>query len=94
MALILEKVKCHPPTKSGYTKGENRLSGKKKVLPLLRGLLTEKVMLRVHARDTMEEHLGANQFVSREGGSCTNALLSIQFKVNNYLNTQECRADS
>lgn len=52
-------------------------------------------MLRVHARDTMEEHLGASQFVSREGGSCTNALLSIQFKVNHdYLDTQECRADS
>ena len=66
----------------------------KTLLPLLRGLLTEKVMLRVYARDTMEEHLGASQFVSREGGSCTNALLSIQFKVNNYLDTQECRADS
>lgn len=51
-------------------------------------------MLRVHARDTMEEHLGASKFVYREGGSCTNALLSIQFKVNNYLDTQECRADS
>ena len=93
MALISEKVKCHPPTKSGYTKGENIIR-EKTLLPLLRGLLTEKVMLRVHARDTMEEHLGASQFVSREGGSCTNALLSIQFKVNNYLDTQECRADS
>lgn len=30
VALILEKVKCHSPTKSGYTKGENRLSGKKR----------------------------------------------------------------
>ena len=40
----------------------------------------------------MEEHLSASQFAYREGGSCTNALLSIQFKVNNYLETQECRA--
>ena len=37
----------------------------------------EKIVLRVHARDIMEEHLSATQFTYREGGSCTNVLLSI-----------------
>ena len=48
-------------------------------------------VLRVHARDVMEEHLSASQFAYREGVSCANALLLIQHKVNKYLDTQECR---
>ena len=52
----------------------------------------EKVVLRVHARDIIEEHLSATQFAYREGVSCMNALLSIQHYVNKYLDSQECRA--
>ena len=40
----------------------------------------------------MEQHLSAAHFGYREGGSCTNVLLSIQHKVNKYLDIQECRA--
>ena len=42
-------------------------------------------------RDTLL-YLSATQFAYREGGSCTNALLSIQHKVNQYLDTPECKA--
>ena len=75
-------------TKSEYTKGENRLSWHKHYI----ARAFEKVMLRIHARDIIEENLSATQFAYREGGSCTNALLSTEHKVNQYLDTPECKA--
>lgn len=51
----------------------------------------EKIVLRVHARAIMEEHPSPTQFVYWEGGSCTNALLPIQQKVNQFLDTAECK---
>lgn len=39
----------------------------------------------------MEEHLSPTQFAYMEGGSCTNALLPIQHKVNQFLDTPECK---
>jgi retron-type reverse transcriptase len=36
--------------------------------------------------------LNASQFAYRKGGSCTNTLLAVQHKVNQYLDNPECKA--
>ncbi|PFX32794.1 RNA-directed DNA polymerase from mobile element jockey [Stylophora pistillata] len=52
----------------------------------------EKAVLGTHARETFDEHSGISQFAYIEGGSCTNALLTIQHTVNQYLDIPECKA--
>ena len=41
----------------------------------------EKVVFNAHARDVVEENLNASKF-SREGGSCTDALIALPHVVN------------
>ncbi|XP_028414902.1 uncharacterized protein LOC114537989 [Dendronephthya gigantea] len=52
----------------------------------------EKIVLRVHAKDCIEQHLKASQFAYRKGGSCTDALVAVQHTVNQYLDNPECKA--
>jgi hypothetical protein len=46
----------------------------------------------VHAKKSFEQHLNASQFAYRKGGSCTDTLLAVQHKVNQYLDNPECKA--
>ena len=43
--------------------------------------------------ETIESHLSTSQFAYRKGGNCTDALLSIQHRINSYLDTDpDCKA--
>ena len=52
----------------------------------------EKVVYQTHARKAVEECLTPTQFAYRQGGNCTNALISIQHHVYKYLDNQDCKA--
>ena len=52
----------------------------------------EKVVYKCFCKDTMESYLSNNQFAYREGGSCVDALLSIQDTVYGYLDNKDVKA--
>lgn len=52
----------------------------------------EKVVYTSQAKSKVEESLTPSQFAYRQGGSCTNALLTIQNKVLSYLDKADCKA--
>ena len=52
----------------------------------------EKVVYKCFCKDTMEGYLSNNQFAYREGGSCVDALLSIQDTVYGYLDNKDVKA--
>ena len=52
----------------------------------------EKSVYNIHAWDTVEQHLSSNQFAYRTGGSCKDALLSMQHTVYRYLDDPNCKA--
>ena len=52
----------------------------------------EKTVLSVHAKKSFKQHLNVSQFAYRKGGSCTDTLLAVQHKVNQYLDNAECKA--
>ena len=45
----------------------------------------EKIVYHCYARETIESHLSTSQFAYRKDGNCTDALLSIQHRINSYL---------
>ena len=49
-------------------------------------------MYNIHAWDTVEQHLSSTQFAYRTGGSCIDALLSMQHTVYCYLDDPKCKA--
>ena len=49
-------------------------------------------MFNTHARDIVEQHLSSTQFAYTTGGSCTDALLSMQHTIYRYLDEQDCKA--
>ena len=49
-------------------------------------------MYNIHARDTVEQHLSSTHFAYRTGGSCIDALLSMQHTVYCYLDDPNCKA--
>ena len=49
-------------------------------------------MYHCYARETIESHLSTSQFVYRKGGNCTDAPLSIQHRINSYLDNPDCKA--
>ena len=52
----------------------------------------EKSVYRIFCKATVERHLCDNQFAFREGGSCIDALLSIQDMVYGHLDNNDVRA--
>ena len=52
----------------------------------------EKSVYNTHARDIVEQHLSSTQFAYTTGGSCTDALLSMQYTIYSYLDEQDCKA--
>ena len=52
----------------------------------------ERVVYNAHATNTIESNLSRTQFAYRQGGNCTNALLSIQYQVCKYLDNTNCKA--
>ena len=52
----------------------------------------EKIVYHSHAREIVEDKLSSTQFAYREGGNCMDALLSIQHRINSYLDNPDCRA--
>ena len=52
----------------------------------------ERVVYNAHAKNTIESNLSRTQFAYRQGGNCTNALLSIQYQVCKYLDNPNCKA--
>ena len=53
----------------------------------------EKIVYHCYAHETIESHLSTSQFAYRKGGNCTDALLSIQHRINSYLDTDpDCKA--
>ena len=49
-------------------------------------------MYHCYARETIESHLSTSQFAYRKCGNCTDALLSIQHRINSYLDNPDCKA--
>ena len=52
----------------------------------------EKSVYNIHVRDTVEQHLSSTQFAYRTGGSCIDALLSMQHTVYCCLDDPKCKA--
>ena len=52
----------------------------------------KKVVYHTCARKAVEECLNPTQFAYRQGGNCTNALISVQHHVYKYLDNQDCKA--
>ena len=53
----------------------------------------EKCMYNIHARDTVEQQLlSSTQFAYRTGGSCIDALLSMQHTAYSYIENPKCKA--
>ncbi|CAB3998288.1 Hypothetical predicted protein [Paramuricea clavata] len=52
----------------------------------------EKLVYNSQVKSTVEEILSPPQFACRQGGSCTNALLTIQNKVLSFLDRADCKA--
>ena len=52
----------------------------------------EKIVYHCYARETIESHLSTSQFAYRKDGNCTDALLSIQHRINSYLDNPDCKA--
>lgn len=52
----------------------------------------EKCVYNIHARDTVEKHLSSTQFAYRTGGSCIDALISMQHIAYSYLDDPKCKA--
>ena len=52
----------------------------------------EKVVYHTHVKVVVEKSLSPTQFAYRQGGNCTNALLSIQHHVYRHLDKSDCKA--
>ena len=52
----------------------------------------ERSVYNIYARDTVEQHLSSTQFAYRTGGSCIDALLSMQHTVYCCLDDPKCKA--
>ena len=52
----------------------------------------EKAVHHTHVKAVVEKSLSPTQFAYRQGGNCTNALLSIQHLVYRYLDNNDCKA--
>ena len=52
----------------------------------------EKIVYHCYACETIASHLSTSQFAYRKGGNCTDALLSIQHRINTYLDNPDCTA--
>ena len=50
----------------------------------------EKSIYNTHARDTVEQNLSSTQFAYKTGGSCTDALVSMQHAIYSYLDNPNC----
>ena len=61
------------------------------ITPVIARVL-ERVVYNAHAKNTVESNLSRTQFAYRQGGNCTNALLSIQYQVCKYLDNPNCKA--
>ena len=53
----------------------------------------ERIVYQIHVKGTLEKNLSPTQFAYRQGGNCTNALLSIQNEVYKHLDNTRCKAD-
>ena len=51
----------------------------------------EKVGYLFHAKESSENSLAPSQFAYRDGGCCTNALLTIQHRVLSFLDNSACK---
>ena len=52
----------------------------------------EKVVYHTHVKAVVENSLSPSQFEHRQGGNCTNGLLSIQHHVYRQLDNRDCNA--
>ena len=52
----------------------------------------EKLVYRTHVKYIIEKNLSPTQFAYREGGSCTNALISNQHPICKHLDDRSCSA--
>ena len=52
----------------------------------------EKVVYHTHVKAIVEKNLSPSQFAYRQGGNCTNGLLSIQYHVYRHLDNSDCNA--
>ena len=52
----------------------------------------ERIVYQNYVKGTLEKNLTPTQFAYRQGGNCTNALLSIQNEVYKHLDNTRCKA--
>ena len=55
-------------------------------------LRASQSVYNTHARDIVDQYLSSAQFAYTTGGSCTDALLSMQHTIYRYLYKQDCKA--
>lgn len=61
------------------------------ITPVIAGVF-KKIVYKIHVKDIIEDLMSPSQFAYRNGGNCTNALLSLQHKVHSYLDDPKCEA--
>ena len=52
----------------------------------------EKSVYNIRTQDIVEQSLSSNQYAYRKGGSCEDALLSMQHEIHRYLDNPNCKA--
>ena len=52
----------------------------------------EKVVYHIRAKTVIESNLSPTQFAYRQGGNCTNALITIQHHIYKHLEAIQCKA--
>lgn len=52
----------------------------------------ERITYQLYVKEVVEDKLSRNQFAYRQGGNCTNALLSMQNYALKHLDNPDCKA--
>lgn len=85
-----KRANINPLAKVDIPKSNNDYRGIS-VTPVLARAF-ERLIYHQYVKDVVEEKLENNQFAYRQGGNCTNALLSIQHRVYEHLDDPSCTA--
>ncbi|CAB4026587.1 Hypothetical predicted protein [Paramuricea clavata] len=85
-----KRANINPLAKVDLPKEDGDFRGKN-ITPVIARTF-EKLVYNSQVKSIVEEILSPTQFAYKQGGSCTNALLTIQNKVLSFLNRADCKA--
>ena len=86
----MEEGEHQRPTKDRHPKEDSDYQGINFTSEIARTF--EKVVYHTHIKAIVEKNQSLTQFAHRQGGNCTNALLSIQHHVYRHLDNSDCKA--